>query len=140
MAGLASVARDAAGRWRRHEKLRFLVVGGWNTLFGYVTFLALYAALHERVHYLVIGVLAHAIATVNAFACHRLLVFRSRGPLFAEFVRFVVSQLALLAGALVALWVLVSLLQLHPLVGQAIVTVGVVVAGYLAHRRFTFAG
>ena len=126
-------------RWRRHERARFLVVGGWNTLFGYGCFVVLYSLLHERLHYLLIGLLAHAIAVVNSFACHRLLVFRSRGPLLNEFFRFNVAHLFVLGFGLVCLWLLVTTFQFNPLVGQAIVTSATVVLSYFAHRRFSFA-
>lgn len=125
--------------WRRHERFRFLVIGGWNTLFGYLCFLVLYALLHVHLHYLLIGTIAHFIAATNAFACHRLLVFRSHGALLAEFVRFNLAQVFVLCCGLFGLWVLVSDLQVAPLVAQACVTVVAVVISYLAHRRFTFA-
>ena len=127
-------------RWHRHEKLRFLVVGGWNTVFGYVTFLILYAGLQKRVHYLVIAVMAHLIAVVNAFVCHRLLVFRRGGPWRSEFLRFNLSQLAVLGCGLLGLWLLVSLCRLEPLVAQLLMTIVTIVFGYVAHRHFTFAG
>jgi len=125
-------------RWRDHEQLRFLVIGAYNTVVGYACFVALYALLHGRLHYLVIGALAHAIAACNAFVAHRRLVFRARGPWFPEFVRFNVAQLMVLAAALVALWLLVSVGTLNPVVAQAIVTMGAVAVSYLAHRRFSF--
>lgn len=133
------IARALLLRWHGNERLRFLIVGGWNTLFGYVAFLILYWLLHRQLHYLIIGVLAHLIAMINAFACHRLLVFRSRGPLVAEFIRFNLAQLFVLGCGLASLWVLVTFLQINPLVGQAFVTIGAVVVSYLAHRRFSFA-
>lgn len=133
------IAHSLLLRWRSNERLRFLIVGGWNTLFGYVAFLILYWLLHRRLHYLVIGVLSHLIAMINAFTCHRLWVFRSRGPLVAEFIRFNLAQLFVLGCALASLWVLVTFLQINPLVGQAFVTIGAVVVSYLTHRRFSFA-
>ena len=125
-------------RWRSDERLRFLAIGGWNTLFAYLAFFALYELLHDRLHYLVIGLLAHGLAVVNAFAGHRLLVFRSRGPLLGEFVRFNLAQLFVLGCGLLGLWLVVSVLQVSPLLGQAIVMACSVVLSYLAHRRFSF--
>ena len=125
-------------RWHRHEKLRFLVIGGWNTLFGYLTFVILYALWHERLHYLVIAVLAHAIAVVNAFTAHRLLTFRRRGPWLAEFVRFNVTLLVMLGIGLVGLWSLVSIIGMNPLVAQALMTIATVIVSYFAHLGFSF--
>lgn len=126
-------------RWHANERLRFLAIGGWNTLFGYACFVGLYWLLHDHLHYLVIGVLAHIVAVINAFACHRLLVFRSRGAILAEFVRFNLAQLFVLGCGLLALWLVVTILHLSPLRGQALVTVGTILLSYIAHRRFSFA-
>ena len=126
-------------RWTADQRLRFLVAGGWNTLFGYLTFVALYALLHDRLHYLLIGVLSHAIAVVNAFVAHRFFVFRSRGSWRGEFLRFNVAQFSVLGAGLVALWLLVDVGGLRPFVAQAIVTMGAVCVSYVAHRRFSFA-
>ena len=47
--------------WRHHEQLRFLVVGAWNTAFGYGVFLTLYLLLQDAMHYLAIAVLAYRL-------------------------------------------------------------------------------
>ncbi len=131
---------DASVRhWHGNQKLRFLVVGGWNTAVGYVVFVALYLLLHARLPYLVIGAAAHAIAIANAFVAQRWLVFRSRGAWRVEFVRFFAAQLFVLGSGLAALWLLVSQAGLSPLPAQAIVAVGTVVVSYYAHRHFSFA-
>jgi putative flippase GtrA len=128
-----------SARWRANERLRFLAIGGWNTLFGYACFLGLYWLLHDHLHYLVIGALANIVAVINAFTCYRLLVFKSRGPIVAEFVRFNIAQLFVVGCGLVALWLIVTFLHLSPLLGQALVTIGTILLSYIAHRRFSFA-
>ncbi len=126
------------GFWRAHEQMRFVIVGGWNTLFGYLCFVTLYALLHAHLNYLLIGVLAHAIAAVNAFVAHRLLVFRSRERWFGEFVRFNISLLFVLGYGIGALWLLVATFHLDPVLAQGFVMIGAVVISYVAHRRFSF--
>lgn len=126
-------------RWHANQQLRFLVVGGWNTVFGYGMFVLLYGLLHDHVHYLVIGFAAHAVAAINAFVAHRLLVFRSRGPWLAEFLRFNVSLTFVLCCGLAALWLLVSVTHLGPVLAQGLVTIGTLCISYVVHRRFSFA-
>jgi putative flippase GtrA len=135
----ATMIEWLAARWHGNRQLRFLVVGGWNTLFGYAMFVVLYGLLHDHVHYLVVGFIAHAIAAVNAFIAYRLLVFRSRGPWFAEFLRFNVSLTVVLCCGLAALWLLVAVAHLGPIVAQGLVTIATVCVSYIAHRRFSFA-
>lgn len=121
-----------------NQRVRFLVVGAYNTLFGYAVFALLYTWLHQSVHYLVIAVIAHVVAVVNAFLAHRWLVFRARGNLLADFVRFNITTLGATAIGLAGLAVLVDLGGLHPLLAQGIVMAVTVVLTYIGHQRFTF--
>src|SRR3954470_22951283 len=73
---------------RRREQVLYLVVGGWNTVFGYGVWALLQALLGNRLHYLVIVLIAWPIAVLNAYLGYRLVVFRSRGSILREFPRF----------------------------------------------------
>lgn len=124
--------------WDR-ERFRFLAVGAYNTLFGYAAFALLYTWLHETMHYLMIAVIGHVIAVINAFFAHRILVFRARGNLLADFVRFNITTLGSTAIGLAGLAVLVDLGGIHPLLAQGIVLAVTVVITYVAHKLYTFA-
>lgn len=80
-----------------HEvKIKFLIVGLWNTVFGYAVFVGLdflftpllktrYAA------YMLAAVLSNILAIINAYIFHKFVTFRSplRGiAIVPEFVRF----------------------------------------------------
>lgn len=134
------VTLDALRTRLADQRVRFVIVGAWNTLFGYLAFLTLYACLHDSLHYLIIGVLAHFVAVVQAFTAHRVFVFRSHAGWVAEFARFNLVQLASLCYGLAGLWLLVSIAHLNPLVAQGAVLLTAVALTYIAHRRFTFVG
>ena len=121
------------------ERFRFLAVGVYNTLFGYVAFALLYTWLETELHYLVIVVIAHFVAVINAFFAHRILVFRARGALLREFLRFNVTTLGNLAAGLALMALLVSVGGWHPLLAQAVVIAVSVVASYFVHKLYTFA-
>lgn len=122
----------------QNERFRFLLVGAFNTAFGYAAFALLYLLLGNKLHYILIGVLAHVVATLVAFTGQRHLVFRSDSPWLPEFWRFNLSLLAVLLFGLASLFVLVTLLGLHPLLGQAIVTPLSVLLSYFSHRHYSF--
>jgi putative flippase GtrA len=124
--------------WSNSQKFRFLVLGAWNTLFGYAAFAVGYLLLNRWLQYIVIAVLAHAVAVTQSFLTHKFLVFQSAGPWPAEFLRFNLTHAGTFAAGLAGLVILVDACDLHPLVAQAIVLAATVVVGYIAHARFSF--
>lgn len=124
--------------WQDNRKLRFLVVGAWNTLFGYLTFFVLYLLAADRLHYLIIAALAHFIAVSQSYFMQRHLVFLSAAPVAGEFVRFNVSHIGTLLFGLLAMTLLVEAASMPPLIAQAIVILMSVVLSYLLHSRLSF--
>lgn len=134
------LSMDAPRRiWQDSRKLRFLIVGGWNTLFGYLSFYVLYLLTADRLHYLVIAVFAHFVAVVQSYAMQRRMVFRSAAPIVGEFLRFNASLFGTLLFGLLAMYLLVEAVALSPLVAQAIVILTSVILSYVLHSRISFA-
>ena len=129
--------RVAAG-WRASEKLRFLVVGAYNTAFGYATFAMLYLLFGTRIHYLLLLIVSHFVSVTNAFVAHRRVTFAAEGSVWTQYVRFNVSYLGLLMLSLVLMPLAVERLDLHPLVASAVVLAITVIASYFVHRHFSF--
>jgi putative flippase GtrA len=125
-------------RWNEDDRIRFVVVGGFNTAFGYATFALLFLALQRWLHYVAVAFLAQAIAVAVAFFMQRTLVFRKSGSWGIDLLRFTVSVTGIFLMNLGLLSLFVELGGLPPLVAQAIVVVLTVVATYFAHRFFSF--
>lgn len=126
------------GRYR--EQVQYLVVGAWNTLFGYCVWALLQYALHDSINYLLIVVLSYPIAIANAYLCYRYIVFRSHGPVWREVPRFSMVYLLTLAANLIALPFLLRILPFNVYLVQALFTMAVVVVSYVGHRFFSFRG
>lgn len=120
------------------QVLRYLVVGGWNTLFGIGLFALMFWALQRWLHYQVIVAVAWALSVINAFACYKFFVFRTRGHVWRELARCYVVYTAALAAQMAGMWVLVEGGGLHPVVANILVTFIVVVISYLGHKLFSF--
>jgi len=124
---------------RHQTQLRFLVVGGWNTVFGYGLFAGLYyAASRIGLHYMAAAVLSNLIAVANAYFCYKWFVFKTQGNYLREFLRFNLAYAGIFAFNLAALPLLVNAASLSPLMAQAIVLVASVALSYLMHSRFSF--
>jgi putative flippase GtrA len=128
--------------------LRYLLVGAWNTAFGYGTYAGLTWALTDRVPYayMVAYVLANVIAITSAFLLYKAFVFRTKGNALREFLRVnvVYGATALLGFVLlpVAVFAVGKLLgpTWAPYVAQAILMPIGILAGFFGHKRFSFQG
>ena len=131
---------------------RYLLVGGWNTLFGYACY-AGFVALYSRLlpaRYLPLTVdLASITATplgvTMAFLCYKFFVFRTKGNFFREWLRCITVYGSATIPGLFALPVLTRALQqsasLHaaaPYLAGAIVTAVTTIYTYFAHKNFSF--
>ncbi|WP_345186463.1 GtrA family protein [Microbacterium panaciterrae] len=122
------------------QRVRFLAVGGVNTILGYV----IYAVLAQWVFpgvplgYLLALVISYAISISVAFVLYRRFVFEVKGNVLIDFVRFVsVYALSILANV-VALPILVEGGKLNPLVAQVLVLVVTTVISFVGHKHFSF--
>jgi len=127
---------------------RYLVVGGFNTLFGYACFALLTMAMSPRLPYAYIlaGVLSSFINITVSFLNYKWLIFKTKGNYFREWMRCVaIYSGTMLAGACL-LPVCVFLLR-HvtpmrgsaPYVAAAILMIINAVASFIGHKKFSFA-
>ena len=136
---LATLRRisSPADLWRRRE-LRYLVVGGINTLFGYGLGVGLYLALSPMLHILVIGVIGSVIAITFSFTTYKLFVFGTRGHWLREYLRSYVVYGGTGVLCILLVWVLVDGLRMPIWIAQGIAILLTVLVSYLGHARFTF--
>lgn len=124
--------------WRGQQKLRFLAIGAWNTAFGYGVFVFLYYLCGSEENYIWIALAAHFISVVNAFICHKYLVFNSRQHWLPEFFRFNLSYVLSLGIGIALLFGGVNILHLHPIAAQGISIIFSTIISYLMHQNFSF--
>ena len=128
------------------QVVRYLVVGVWNTLFGYGLFALLTYLLTPRIPYayMAASVLSHVVAVTVAFVGYKRFVFRTQGNFLREYFRCYVVYGTTFLVSFSLLPVLVFLLNLmmdraySPYVAGAILTAGNVVLSFFGHQRYTF--
>jgi putative flippase GtrA len=125
--------------WRDHrEKILYLVVGGWNTLFQYAVFSACWYLLHQHVHPDVVLLIAYLIGSVNGFIGFRYVVFRSQGKPLREYVKYQLVYGPILLTNMLVLPLALKYSSLNAYVVQALFAVFAVVMGYLGSKYFAF--
>jgi putative flippase GtrA len=138
--GLTLLGKMGLFYGRRREQVLYLVVGAWNTLFGYCVWALMQYVLHDYINYLIILVLSWPFAVGNAYLCYRHFVFHSHGRMWRELPRFSLVYAVTLVLGLVALPILLRTLPFNIYVIQAGFTAVVVVASYVSHKYFSFGG
>ena len=123
---------------RLPQFLLYIIVGGWNTVFGIGLYWLTYHIWGREVNYLVLAVPVNVLAITNAFVCYKLIVFRTKGHWLAEYVKcYLVYGLGCLIS-MVLLWILVEAFSMDPVVANVIGNVIVIIGSYFGHKYFSF--
>lgn len=127
--------------------MRYILVGGFNTLFGYGVFALLnwlFTGLGSY-SYMYAAVLANLISISVAFLGYKWFVFRTKGNYLIEWIRcFGVYGTSALIG-LAGLPILVTILRGHlseprraPYVAAAVLTVITMIFSFFGHKNISF--
>ena len=121
-------------------RVRFLMVGGTNTLVGYSVFAALYYLVLHQVPfgYLLSLLLSYVVSIPLAFLLYRRFVFVVTGSVARDFIAFVGVNASSVALNAVLLWLLVEVALAPPLLAQALALVVTTIMSYVGHRFVSF--
>ena len=116
------------------QPVRFLMVGGLNTVFGYILFSGFYLISHQRQMSLVASTATGVL--FNYFTTGRL-VFASRG--YGLLVPFILGYAVVLGANMASLEGLIRV-GVPTLAAQAVILPPMVVLSYVINRYIVFAG
>lgn len=127
-------------------KVKFIIVGIWNTIFGYGIFClfdTFFAWLlsSRSTAYMSAMVLAQILAVINAYIFHKYITFKSEvkgKAIIAEFFRFSMTYAVIFCLSLVLLPALVEIGHITPKIAAAIIILICTIISYLGHSRFSF--
>ncbi len=127
--------------------MRYILVGAFNTLFGYFLFALLNWLFSgfSRYGYLYAALLGNVIAITAAFLGYKWFVFRTRGNYLIEWIRCCGVYGSIMLIGLVGLAILVPVFrhhlrnpQLAPYLVAALMTVLGAVISFLVHKNISF--
>ena len=127
-------------------EIRFLLVGAWNTLFGYLIFLLFLFLLekifnNERQIYSLSIAFSHLISVINSFIFHKVVTFVSKQKgleIVYEFRRFFNSYIITFLLNLSLISIQVELLSLDPRIAGALSIPLCVVVTYFLLSKYSF--
>jgi putative flippase GtrA len=125
--------------------IKFLIVGVWNTIFGYLIYyllLKLLLATFTTTHFAYLWAMgiAQVIGTINAFISHRGITFADQAGenKIIEFLKFSLVYVLTFCLSLVLMPVFVRGFGISAeITGIIVILIGTVVS-YLGHSRFSF--
>ena len=121
------------------KKIRFLAVGGFNTLMGLTVFPVLMLVSPFRAfHYMFALLLAQLICLTAAYVAYKLVVFRTKGSILAEFTRFSSFYLTSYAINWAALPAIVELGTVNPIFAQTGFMLVTVTLSFFWHDNVSF--
>jgi putative flippase GtrA len=133
-----------ARRLLADHRIRFLLVGGFNTAFGFAMFVVVdltlgraLVGIGEALASVVTLIVSHLLAAVVAFFLYRRLVFRVSGNILVDFLRFESVYLIPLAVNAFVLPLLV-VWGIHQIAAQAGILIVMTLVSYFGHRYFSF--
>jgi putative flippase GtrA len=113
-------------------------VGGWNTVFGYGVFIAIFYS-PVKMHYIFVSILSNIISITNNYLCYRFLVFKTRGNYVVEYFRFYgVYGVTFLIGTFLLLPFLVEVCKIHPVISQGLLLVVAIIGSFFGHKHISF--
>jgi len=128
--------------------LRYVIVGGFNTLFGYACFALLTMVMSRRLPYAYIlaGVISSFINITVSFLNYKWFIFKTKGNYFREWARCVavysggmLATACLLPACVFVLHHLTPMRDSAPYVAAAFLMIINVVASFIGHKKFSFA-
>jgi putative flippase GtrA len=122
------------------ERVRFVIVGGINTVLGYGLFVLFEVTTGPYLGYFFSLYASFFLASIVAFVLHRYYTFKvaGTGNAFVDYIRFLSVYIVALALNTVALPLLVEMVGMSPLVAQALIVVVTTLTSYFGHKYFSF--
>lgn len=122
----------------KEKGIRYVIAGGFNTLFGYIVGLLLYYSLERRLHIVTICIISNIICITMSFATYKFFVFKTKGNFFAEYLRCYIVYGGSALVSILGLWVLVDLLHIYFWFASLAMMGLSVFISFFGHDLFTF--
>jgi len=124
---------------RHGKKIRFLIAGMVNTAVGLAVYPILYLVFEPMgMGYIQVLIIAQVLCISFSFVSNKYFVFKTKGNLRKEYLKFFAFHGFYFALNLVCLPILVEAFKINPIVSQTGFAIAVIVTSYFWHNSVTF--
>ena len=118
-------------------ELRFLLIGGWNTLVGIAVYTVLLSILAKD-YYILALVCSSLISGAHSYFTQRVFVWKSQGDATVQFLRFALVLITQFVANFFLLYLAVDFFGRDALKSQYAIGILIVVLTFYAHKHWTF--
>ena len=119
------------------QKIRFLLVGGYNTVFSYLLFAGLLWLFNGQYEQLALA-LSFALSSINSFWTQKIYVFGSKAPAWPEFVKCLGTWGISYGLNATLLWGFVDGIGMNAYIAQIIILVILTIFSWVMLKHFAF--
>jgi putative flippase GtrA len=120
------------------QGIRYILIGGWNTVFSLALFIAIYTLFQNFLHYMVVAVLCHILSVIQSFLTLKYFVFQTKGNFWREYIRINITYIGALLLNLSLLYIFCDIYELDPRLASIINAFIIAFLSYFLHKFFTF--
>lgn len=120
------------------KKIRFLIVGFFNTIFGYIFSIVIYEIFKDYLSLFIILLISHIITVTFSFFNYRLFVFQSKKSMLNEYAKIHLVYISTFCINFLIVWVLYNYLLWTFWLSRLVSILVLICYNYFAHLRFTF--
>lgn len=122
----------------RYSTVRFILVGAFNTAYGYFSGIAIYKLLCDHVNIVIIGLIANIISITVSFSTYKIFVFKTKGKWLKEYLKCYLVYGGMGIVSIFLLWLYMSKLENNIWISQCLVIISTIFISFIAHKNFTF--
>jgi putative flippase GtrA len=121
-----------------HEKIKYLLTGLYNTLFGYCIFIVIFYYFSLTVNHSFLLLICHVIGTTHNFFTYKTFVFKLKGNIFRNYFKFNLVYIFTFLLNLTMFKLLTQVMGWNLYYSQALIVTVIAVVGYILNKYYSF--
>jgi putative flippase GtrA len=117
---------------------RYIVVGGLNTLFGYLCGAFLFILLEKKIGIIYILIISNILSITFSFLAYKLFVFKTSGSWLKEYIRCYLVYGGVSAISIFLTWIFLDIFFVNIWIAQGMSMMIVIFFSYHGHKKYTF--
>ena len=124
-------------KWETSSLFRYVIVGGWNTLFSILFLYILFLSFSSKHYEIELGI-TFIISTGQSFVTQRFFVWKTEGLMRKEFVRFILGTSVQYVLNSISLFVLKRVAHFDPTYAALPLILFITSCFYFVNKHFVF--